>query len=444
MDGSNSSLIDIERALNTLQEYKSVLPLISKTGPDGHAELIVKILALEKDNAAFSAQNKLFVTMLNARQTEAEKHALALEAEARAEQAKNRQNTQYKISIYHKESGPYSIAQLKQKIYDGDLTEDYYVRPNWGSIWKRITEVLELKETFARNSETVDSNKTYMEIDRALNTLNEYKNILPLLSKTGPDEQPGLIARIQALEKDNAVISEENKRYVEILNSRSIAAEKRAAELEELLQTEQSKNRKLEEKAQALEKKDEKAKEDKASFKVKQLFIDAQLSLMQNQLKTANENLASTKKQIVSADERLSSANVQMKALINKYIVTINNIYVGNCKQNNDWINQPGNKLKASEMRFLKPRAFIQSPLTEKQDIEFFVKIFNPKNNIWGLNDVPAGFSFTETVLIGSNSTMIDFKGIGDDTKSLCGAGTWRIEIWLGGVCIGTTTVKIQ
>jgi formylglycine-generating enzyme required for sulfatase activity len=84
-------------------------------------------------------------------QAEALANLSKITAQAKQESAGTRAvkpEIMYNISANFKQSGPYSIPQLKEKITVGEITMAYYVCPVGSSMWLHISEIPELEAAF--------------------------------------------------------------------------------------------------------------------------------------------------------------------------------------------------------------------------------------------------------------------------------------------------------
>ncbi|MDR1867170.1 MAG: hypothetical protein LBQ77_02750 [Treponema sp.] len=124
--------------------------------------------------------------------------------------------------------------------------------------------------------------------------------------------------------------------------------------------------------------------------------------------------------------------------------IVITSIYVGNSDAAGQWIHKPGEKLNASEMRYLKTVITYHSKVNT--DITLYVKVLTPDGGLISHPFVsPSGYSFSETRNINRSENLYwDFRGCGRPDRSIYRPGDYRVEIWYENICVGYTTVTLN
>jgi hypothetical protein len=123
--------------------------------------------------------------------------------------------------------------------------------------------------------------------------------------------------------------------------------------------------------------------------------------------------------------------------------IHLSTLKIGNWN-NNQWLTVPGNQLRASQIRYLRPQ-ITYSALTAKQ-VTFFIKIISPGGIVDRNASIsPVGYTYDLQVRLsrGINQTL-NLAGWGNSDNSAYQRGDWRIEVWLDSVCTGQTTVTLN
>ena len=74
---------------------------------------------------------------------------------------------------------------------------------------------------------------------------------------------------------------------------------------------------------------------------------------------------------------------------------------------------------------------------------KIFVKLYDPDGNLRTGNSSPSGYSYSETLYIGSGRGQQRVMGWGNKEKGYWKAGNYRIEFWYNNSCIFTKTFTI-
>ncbi|MDR0377643.1 MAG: hypothetical protein LBH70_07610 [Spirochaetaceae bacterium] len=153
------------------------------------------------------------------------------------------------------------------------------------------------------------------------------------------------------------------------------------------------------------------------------------------------DRLKDLEEQYNSRSSAYSALTTRYNNLLNDYnksksiwVVNAASLKAGNSDRNNNWITNPGGRLNARDIRYLKPSLTLDSLVSG--DRTFYVKIIGPDGAIDRNSSVsPEGYSYSSTrsVYIGKNQT-VDLGGWGNADQSYYAAGTYTIEVWYDGV----------
>ncbi|MDR1867172.1 MAG: hypothetical protein LBQ77_02760 [Treponema sp.] len=129
--------------------------------------------------------------------------------------------------------------------------------------------------------------------------------------------------------------------------------------------------------------------------------------------------------------------------ILNKFAVEITSIYIGNLNVKGKWIHKPGEKLNASEVRYLKIIMIYSSRINK--NITLYIKLIDPGGGLICHPLIsPSGYSFSETknVNLGKNLCW-DFKGCGNANISIYRRGDYRVEIWHEALFLSSTIITL-
>ncbi len=116
----------------------------------------------------------------------------------------------------------------------------------------------------------------------------------------------------------------------------------------------------------------------------------------------------------------------------NSAFMDISSIVFGN-GTSDGWINDYGEKMYASDMRYLYGKAYIKSHTNSSKTLTLDIKIIKPDGSLEQGTSSPSGYSKTRSVNIEPTTTSIDLGGWGNATTSTYTAGTYKYEIWYNG-----------
>lgn len=143
-----------------------------------------------------------------------------------------------------------------------------------------------------------------------------------------------------------------------------------------------------------------------------------------------------------SLQHKFNELQEQHNASKKIWFFNIDSIKIGN--SNNGWLNQPGERLTASNIRYLSPSTSISSKTGGS--MTFHIKFFTPSSVLFRNEKTsPPGYTYSHTVNLkqGYNENVF-LSGWGNAERSSYSPGNWRVEIWYEGICAGVTTVTLN
>lgn len=172
--------------------------------------------------------------------------------------------------------------------------------------------------------------------------------------------------------------------------------------------------------------------------------IEADLQALNSEKSNLEMSLASleAEKTDLEADKsRLTSERDRWRNNYNNskkvWLVNITDMKVGNYA--NSWINRPGERLNASDIRSLRP-VFTYNSLVNTSML-YNIKIIKPNGSIIKYNDLTDNYSWSEVFQIQRTAKADLDIGSFPGTYS---AGTYTIELWLDGFCLYSGKVKLN
>ena len=194
----------------------------------------------------------------------------------------------------------------------------------------------------------------------------------------------------------------------------------------------------------------EKLKSTKTGLTVVIVLAIIGLGIMGIAIFNINEDRYSARWQLQSLQSRYDTLDNSYKALqldydnakaISRIIVTA--IGVGNSASGGAWLNNPGDRLQASQMRYLSPVITYNSTVSE--ELTFYVKIINPNGSLSTGTSSPNGFSYSTTARVnrGDNQSL-SLSSWGNNDRSTYQAGEYTVEVWYNNVQLRTTKVTIN
>ena len=126
-----------------------------------------------------------------------------------------------------------------------------------------------------------------------------------------------------------------------------------------------------------------------------------------NELTNININLLNDNKYLSEKSNEIQTQYDEYMKIARK-VISINVLRIGNWS-NDRWINAPGNRLNASEVRALRPQINYNSIINEQ--ITMFVKIINPSGTVVRNNTSPDGFTYSHVFTISSGQHTFNLPG---------------------------------
>jgi len=121
----------------------------------------------------------------------------------------------------------------------------------------------------------------------------------------------------------------------------------------------------------------------------------------------------------------------------------ISRIDINNTNSGGDIIQSSGSSMYADNIRYLQPKIHYTGYVSDRQ-VTIYYEIYNPNGTLkynTAYSSVYTGDGTSVTIRQGSNTATL--KGWGNPTTSTYASGTYRIEIWYNGMCLGTKTFTL-
>ncbi len=124
------------------------------------------------------------------------------------------------------------------------------------------------------------------------------------------------------------------------------------------------------------------------------------------------------------------------------YPIIIKDIEIGNRDSKGTLETNYGEKLHSSKTMYLAPEITYIGCNTG-QTIKLRIKWYDSRGVLSTGPTSAGGYSTEDTLYVESGTNTAELKGWGNDEAGNWGNGTYRIEIWYEGICLGTKTFKI-
>ncbi|MEZ3591332.1 MAG: hypothetical protein K1V84_09885 [Muribaculaceae bacterium] len=154
-------------------------------------------------------------------------------------------------------------------------------------------------------------------------------------------------------------------------------------------------------------------------------------------------SLESEKSSLESAKESAEEALSMLKQKVgDSYPIIISDIEIANSYKGGSIETDFGNTIYSSNTMYLKPRITYYGISSGTKTLK--VKWFKPDGSISTGTSSPYGFSQSDSHYIYSGAdNTITMSGWGNENKGHWRAGTYRIEIWYGNICLKSKTFTI-
>jgi uncharacterized Zn finger protein (UPF0148 family) len=124
------------------------------------------------------------------------------------------------------------------------------------------------------------------------------------------------------------------------------------------------------------------------------------------------------------------------------YPIIIRNIDVGNGRSDGTWLNQPGTRLDAADMRYFSPVITYESFWGRGYTLPLKISIYNQAGTRFqGVSQ--NSYTYTRDIIIDDYTGTVGIGGWGNETSSSYPRGDYRVEVWYNDVCLGSKTVSI-
>ncbi|MDR1467823.1 MAG: hypothetical protein LBT00_00870 [Spirochaetaceae bacterium] len=164
---------------------------------------------------------------------------------------------------------------------------------------------------------------------------------------------------------------------------------------------------------------------------------------MESELGVAQSNLSATQTNLSAVQSDLSTAQSELHSLESSLLpINVTAIKVGN--RADEWLTPAGEKLYASQMRYLSPVITCNAILDE--EVTFYIKIIQPNGGLFNNSAIsPKGYTNSTTAqMIRGNDQTFNLIGWGNADRSLYWAGEWTVEVWYNDACLRSEKVMIN
>jgi cell division protein FtsB len=149
-----------------------------------------------------------------------------------------------------------------------------------------------------------------------------------------------------------------------------------------------------------------------------------------------SNEIDSTKSEAVESKEKYNDLNRKFNDLRETFPLKITRIELGNTTDNQTIIDDFGSALHSSKLRYLTPKIYFKNYLKESKTLHFTINYYNSYGQF--KFDPSNGNRPTSKNYISTSDNNKILKGWGDNSIVTWDVGTWTIEIWYDGVCLGT------
>lgn len=185
--------------------------------------------------------------------------------------------------------------------------------------------------------------------------------------------------------------------------------------------------------------------------------LNNRINFYRRQIVQKNDSLSIQASLIKSKNIRISSLDSDLAAMKNKkeqleqslseiksyYPIVITDIQVGNTYSNGNFETPYGGRIYSSYSMYLKPKiTYIGLDAGEIKTL--YVKLYTPSGSMSTGNSSPKGYSFSSDIYISSGTgNTWELSGWGNSTKGNWPKGSYRFEVWYGGICLKTKSFSV-
>ncbi len=168
---------------------------------------------------------------------------------------------------------------------------------------------------------------------------------------------------------------------------------------------------------------------------------ESEISNLNNDLSSANSIISSTKSELLQAQNRLT--NFQNK--IGKFIpLIVTNIDIANNYKGGEHETNFGGTIYSKNSMYLAPR--IKYIGLEEGTRKLLIKLYKPDGSLsTGTPSIetPNGYSYASSTYIYEGENSRELTSWGNEKKGNWTKGTYKIEIWYNGYCLGSKTFEV-
>lgn len=166
------------------------------------------------------------------------------------------------------------------------------------------------------------------------------------------------------------------------------------------------------------------------------------LSSMENSNSAVNDKNSELQRELEDMRLQLSETNQKLNEIVSIYPLIITDIEIANTYQGGDIETDYGNTLYSYRTMYLKPRIKYIGLLDK--NLNFKIKWYDTEGKLKTGSSSPFGYSqsSSQNVYVGDDNELL-LPGWGNSSYGHWGAGRYRIEIWIGNVCLKSKSFDI-
>lgn len=171
-------------------------------------------------------------------------------------------------------------------------------------------------------------------------------------------------------------------------------------------------------------------------------YLRDQLTDLQNSNASVNTINSELQRELEDMRLQLSETNQKLNEIVSIYPLIITDIEIANTYQGGDIETDYGNTLYSYRTMYLKPRIKYIGLLDK--NLNFKIKWYDTEGKLKTGSSSPFGYSLSssQNVYVGDDNELL-LPGWGNSSYGHWGAGRYRIEIWIGNVCLKSKSFDI-
>jgi len=316
----------------------------------------------------------------------------------------------YYLSYNFKESGPYELAAIETMAANKQITTDYWIRSENSSKWEPITTLCSFPSRKSRSSSSRQTKPSSLPSNEtktipATDELN--KSLEAKLKKTKRGLIAAIILGIIGIAIMGSVMSNSlQSDYETLQNNNKI--------LQSNYETLQSNN----------------------------IILQSNYETLQSNFENLQSNFETLQRNNNSLQRNYDTLQRDFERVKTKFKLIVTGITVGNSPDGTTWLNNPGSRLQASQIRYLTPVITYDSIVSEQ--LTFNVKIINPNGTLNTGSSSTGGFSYSSTLWVNNGDNQsLRLSGWGNNSRSTYSAGEYTIEVWYNNALLRSSKVTI-